>query len=75
MIHEDMNNHLTPEVLKGMNQVKASRIFGRVALFFVFVICVGSFIALTGCTTTANQVVESENCGNSVKNILCKTQM
>jgi hypothetical protein len=72
-MNEDMNNHLTPEVLKEMAQIYSSKVFKKVAIVFAVVACAAVVIALTGCTTTAS--LEQDHCGNSVKTILCKNPM
>ena len=70
---EDLNQHLTPEVLKEMAKIYSSKTFTKVAIVFAVAVCAAAVIALTGCTTTAS--LEQDNCGNSVKTILCKNPM
>lgn len=74
MMHDDMNGNFTPEVLKEMGKVYASKAVTRIFVFLAFMLGLIVLLALIGCTTTP-QTVEKDHCGNSVKVILCKQPM
>jgi hypothetical protein len=75
-MNEDLNSHLTPEVLKEMTKVYSSKMFTKITLTCVAAACLTAVVLLlTGCSTTKVTSMEQEHCGNSVKMIVCKNPM